>query len=288
MDFAIEILIVALMVGLGANLTSVDLAELKHRPRPLLAAAVAQWLLLPLVAWILIGLLAPEPAVAIGLLLVSFSPGGALSNLYSLLARANAALSVALTTVTSIGAIVALPLLLALLLPQYQQQQDTISALTQHQIGQLFQLLIMPIMAGHLIRRWFPVQTQKHLAKFERLSSLALLILIISIFFQFQLQLSAQFHSLVILAIPFTIIALFIGWIVGNITSCSERDHAAIIIEFPVRNLAFTSLLALTLFNDSQYLLFAAVFFTLQTPLMLILTLWYRHRQQGAAIAECG
>lgn len=193
----------------------------------------------------------------------------------------------ALTTVTSIGAIVALPLLLALLLPQYQQH-DAISALTQHQIGQLFQLLIVPIMAGHLIRRWFPVQTKKHLAKFERLSSLALLILIISIFFQFQLQLTAQFHSLVILAIPFTIIALFIGWMVGNITSNSERDRAAIIIEFPVRNLAFTSLLALTLFNDSQYLLFAAVFFTLQTPLMLLLTLWYRHRQQGAAIAECG
>jgi len=55
-----------------------------------------------------------------------------------------------------------------------------------------------------------------------------------------------------------------------------QSDLAAVVIEFPVRNLALAALIAVNLFQNSDYLLFSAVFFVIQTPIMLAITAWYR------------
>ena len=84
--------------------------------------------------------------------------------------------------------------------------------------------------------------------------------------------------ALILLALIFTLASLVIGYCLSKLLKLARCDEAAVVIEFPVRNLALTALIAVNIFQNSDYLLFSAVFFVIQTPIMLAITAWYRSR----------
>ena len=274
----IPLLVFFLMFIIGASLQAADFKRLQEQPKMILVATLGQVLLLPLAAWLLITLMQPSAAVAGGLLLVACCPGGAVSNIYSFLAKANVALSVTLTTMNSLFSVALLPLLVAFVFPVIFNLQTDIDGLIKKQSLQLVLLLLCPVVLGMAWRYWQPAIVIKVMPVFERLGALGLLTLLASIFIQFQQQIISQLSALVLLAILFTLISIFIAYAVNKILLVNANDGAAILIEFPVRNLALAALIAVSIFDNSEYLLFAAVFFVVQTPIMLAITTWYRKR----------
>ena len=103
------------MLGMGALLAPGDfLLEIK-RPKGLAVGFAFQWLLVPLIAFAL-GALLPIPAgLALGLLFIAAVPGGTLTNILTLFGRGNIALSIALTSITTVAALATTPLILKLL-----------------------------------------------------------------------------------------------------------------------------------------------------------------------------
>ena len=100
-----------IMLTMGLTLTTNDLKILVSRPGDLLIGAVAQFAIMPLVAWTLVHLFHLDTALAVGIILVGCCPGGVSSNIMSYLCKGDVAYSVGMTTISTLLAPVATPVL---------------------------------------------------------------------------------------------------------------------------------------------------------------------------------
>jgi len=278
LEKSIPVLVFLLMLIVGANLKYADLRAIVKRPVVLLLATLGQALILPSIAWLLITLTEPPTSTAIGLLLVSFCPGGAISNIYSFFAKVNVGFSITLTTVNSLLSVILLPIILSTVFSSLVPVSAGLDTLIKSQSLQLAFLILCPVILGMLLRYFQTDLMTKIMPALERIGALGLLLLLLSIFIQFQDKIAEQFSILVILATLFTVASIIAACLFCYLLSLNKADSGALIIEFPVRNLALVSMVAVSMFNNSEYLLFAAVFFVVQTPIMLIITLWYRFK----------
>ena len=104
-----------LMLTMGLTLTVNDFKKCAERPAPILVGYAAQYFIKPLLGFLIAKALALPDALAVGLILVSCCPGGQASNVATFIAHGDVALSVLMTTASTIGAIVMTPLLTKLL-----------------------------------------------------------------------------------------------------------------------------------------------------------------------------
>jgi bile acid:Na+ symporter, BASS family len=139
-DAGVPVLVFFAMVVVGMELTTDDFRRVARQPRKVVAAIAGQIVLLPVLGWSLVHFLNLQPAITRGVLLVAACPSGAMANVYTYLARANLALSVTLTAVSSLAAVLTMPLALALV-----QAQDGESTGFQVPFG---------LLAGQLFLLW--------------------------------------------------------------------------------------------------------------------------------------
>jgi len=138
------------MLGMGALLTPADFVLEVKKPTGLIVGLSFQWILVPLAA-VVVGVLMPVPmGIAAGLILVAAVPGGTLSNILTLFGRGNIALSISLTSITTVAALVTTPLLLQLLISQHLPADFSMP--TGRLSRDIFITLIIPLMIGMGIR----------------------------------------------------------------------------------------------------------------------------------------
>lgn len=117
-DVCVPVLVFSAMFVVGMELTTDDFRRVARRPGLVGLATVGQLVLLPFIGWLLVRFLHLQPVIAQGLLLVTACPSGAMANVYTFLAGANTALSVTLTAVSCLAAVVTTPLAIAVLQTQ--------------------------------------------------------------------------------------------------------------------------------------------------------------------------
>ncbi|MCD7935716.1 MAG: bile acid:sodium symporter [Tannerellaceae bacterium] len=103
--------LIIVMLGMGITLEVGDFKKIFSMPAILLLGALIQYTIMPLCGWLIAKLAGLETSLAVGLILVSCCPGGTASNVIAYLAKANLALSILMTTVSTLLAIIATPLL---------------------------------------------------------------------------------------------------------------------------------------------------------------------------------
>lgn len=104
-----NISLAVIMFGVALELSVDDFRRLMKEPKPTLVGVFSQFVLLPALTYLLVLGFAPHPSMALGMFMVAACPGGNISNFFSLLARGNAALSVSLTAIATLFAIVMTP-----------------------------------------------------------------------------------------------------------------------------------------------------------------------------------
>jgi BASS family bile acid:Na+ symporter len=100
-----------IMLGLGLSLTIEDFKRVARYPKAMTVALVCQMFLLPALCFFLVNVAGLEPALAVGLMLLAASPGGATANLYSHLSKGDVALNISLTAINSVLTLFTLPLI---------------------------------------------------------------------------------------------------------------------------------------------------------------------------------
>lgn len=275
---AIPLLVMLLMFIVGASLNSADIAQVKKQPSNIAILSLGQLLLLPALAALLIVIFNPEPIIKNGLILASISPGGAVSNIYTLLARGNTALSVTLTSCNSLLAIIVIPLLVITIFPWLFGTTAHNELFYTELAKQLFFLLFIPLALGLLCKHYAKKLMFRVMPYLEFTAGLALLSLIAAILIQFKQLIIGQFNSIFVLAMSFSVLSIALAFGLAKWLKLNSREIVAVIIEYPIRNLALTALLAHTLFSRNDYLLFAAVFFVVQTPIILMIMFISRYK----------
>ncbi|QXP92778.1 bile acid:sodium symporter family protein [Methylococcus capsulatus] len=139
-----------IMLGMGITLTFDDFHRVAKMPRIIIAGTVAHFGIMPFLGWSIAHGLALEPELAVGLILVACCPCGTASNVVSYIARADVALSVLLTMVSTFTAVVMTPLLVKLLAGAYTPVDGWGIFLNT------LQVIVMPVTAGLLLNRYAP------------------------------------------------------------------------------------------------------------------------------------
>lgn len=162
-----------IMLGMGITLAPVDFTRVLQMPGWVAAGVTLQYTVMPLAGWSIAKLLQLPDAYAVGLILVACCPGGTASNVISYLARANVALSVTLTTLTTIMAVAMTPWLTAQLAGS-RMEVDAWGLFVS-----CLQVVLVPVAAGVALNRLAPDLTRK-LTKFSPSVAVIVIALIVA------------------------------------------------------------------------------------------------------------
>ena len=144
-----------IMLGLGLGLTVEDFRRVARYPRAVLVGLALQTLLLPWAAFGLALAFRLPPELAVGLMLLAASPGGATANIYSHLARGDVALNITLTAINSVLCLLTLPLILNLALEHFLGAGQYVPPPTR-KIVEVAVIILLPVLLGMTVRGSFP------------------------------------------------------------------------------------------------------------------------------------
>lgn len=141
-----------IMFGMGLTLTIPDFQEIARRPLPILIGVIAQFVIMPLAAIVVAKLLGLNAALAVGLLMLGSVPGGTSSNVITFLAKGDVALSVAMTSVSTLVSPIVTPMLMLVLAGAETDVNARAMAIS------LVQTVLLPVIGGlvlrYLLDRW--------------------------------------------------------------------------------------------------------------------------------------
>jgi bile acid:Na+ symporter, BASS family len=276
MDFIADAVIPALvwlmMLVVGLELTPADFRRVFRYPRAVALATLGQLLLLPAVAGVLVWVLAPEPWVTAGLILLAASPGGAISNLYTHLARGHLALSVTLTALSTLFALVTMPALIAAGFALFLDESRAVPVPVGRMMGQLGLMLLLPLGLGMTLRAWRPADVTAARMPLRWLSLVALGGLVALILVDQRDGLSTVLGPAFAVAVPYCVLTMAMGWAVGALGALEPRDRLTLMIEFGTRNLALVVIVGVMLLGQVRLVLFATLFFLTELPVILLIT----------------
>ncbi len=264
-----------LLVAVGLDLRVADFRSVRQRPWMVAAGVLLPPLLLPWVALFLVGILRPSAAAARGLLLLSACPIGGIATTYSMLARANPALSVTLAAVSCLAAFVTMPLVLAgLAMAGEAWRAAPPVVLLQH----LTLMLLPPIAIGMAIRARWPDRAARHQPHVQGLA-FALVVLLLALLIAGAAR-SAEFgwRSALVLVGTFVGVAFALGGFGAALLGGSAADRFTFAAEFGTRNVAvgLAASIAMGMARDFAWL--AALYLAFEVPFMLAAALLHRRR----------
>ncbi|MEM9098869.1 MAG: bile acid:sodium symporter family protein [Pseudomonadota bacterium] len=225
-----------IMLSLGIGLTVGDFARVVQVPRAFLAGAAAQMIVLPTTAFCLLMIVPLEPELALGVMILSFCPGGVTSNVLVKFARGALALSITLTAVVSLLAVVTIPILVAWMAEVF------LGASTEVDVSNLaiavFLITTLPVAIGVAIRRFAPAVAGRIERPLSLIANLFFVIILVGAIAAGAQTLLANALTLAPLLMALNVGMLGIGLLIGWISGLSFRERIAIALEAGVQNAA--------------------------------------------------
>jgi len=260
-DIGLPIALAIIMVGIGLSLTREDFAVQARSPRATIVGLFGQLVLVPLVGVGVALLFGLTPMLALGVVLVAATPGGATSNLITYLSRGNVALSVILTALTSVAVILTLPMWFGIgarLIPGAADEEVTVP------LGQTFGLLLgvilIPVAIGMILRARRPALA----SRIERYVGIVGLVVLVLLIVGIVLGERDRIVDLVVTVGPAVIVLnlalIVLGGLLAWVSRLRRAEQIAIAVEFGIKNTTLTLLIAFTVIGDEEVGLAAAVY----------------------------
>ncbi|MDE6000005.1 MAG: bile acid:sodium symporter family protein [Bacteroidaceae bacterium] len=269
--FIVLPILTLLMFDLGLALKPRDFAVIVARPKPVAVGLVGQIVLLPLIAWGVGHLFHLSPLFMIGIMLVACSPGGSSSNVFSMLAKGDVALSVILTACSSIITLFTLPLIMV-----WVTQRVGETAQIELPVGNLLVqnilLMAVPIAIGLLISIYKPQVAEKIHAVLRRLAMPALMLLATVFFIQHRETIVAEFGALGLAMTVLIVVAASGGALLARLTRLTTKERRTLVIEVGMQNAAQAITIACSpLIFDNEVIAIPAIVYALLMNVILLL-----------------
>ena len=248
-----------IMAGLGLELTPKDFKRVTQHPKAVIIALFCQLILLVSIAFIICKVLGLSPMLAVGLMLLAASPGGATANLFSYLYKGDIALNITLTAINAVLAAFTLPIIVNFAIAHFVQDSTQIG-LQLSKILQVFVIILVPVIIGMLIRHYLPKVASK-LEKPVRIFAVVFLVLIIIAAVISERQNIMQYLGQIGLATGiFCIASLCIGYFVPRFFGIPSFQAKACAFEIGIHNSTLAMTIALTIMQSSEAAMPAAVY----------------------------
>lgn len=227
-----------IMFGMGMALRIEDFRLVFSRPKDIFIGCLAQFTIMPLLAFALSRLFALDEALAVGVVLVGCCPGGTASNVITYLAKGDLALSVGMTATSTVLAPVLTPLLVWLL------AGHTVDVDVAGMLLSILWVVILPIMAGLIVKWLWPRFTERATAYLPALSSLTICAIVLIIISANAEKLLAGGLIIILVVMLHNLCGLSLGYAVGRLLGMSSAKRRAVSIEVGMQNSGLASSLA--------------------------------------------
>lgn len=250
--WVLNVVLAFVMFGVALEISIKDFKELWSKPKPILIGVLSQFVLLPLVTFILILILKPYPSIALGMIMVAACPGGNISNFITHLAGGNSALSVCLTAIATLMAVIMTPLSLEFWGSLYKptaQILETVAIAPFEMVKLVALLLGLPLFLGMCLHHFRP---KLALILAKGLKPLSLLFFIALVFLalynNMDIFLDYIFYVFWIVLLH-NLLAFFTGFSISKIFKLNQKNGKSITIETGIQNSGLGLLLIFTFFD---------------------------------------
>lgn len=282
-------LVLALMVfSVALELKVDDFRRVAKTPKAVICGLIPQFILLPVGTWLATLALDLPPNVEAAMILVAACPGGSLSNIITHFGRGNTALSVSVSAVASIIALVATPFNFGWMIATNPATASWLRELNLDVTGlwmSLVLLLAIPMSLGIWMAYQFPTLTaiiQKPLANFSLIALLAFIVL--GLVKERQLLSFGLLPTLVIVIVH-NACGLFFGWITSVVMGVTERDRRAVMIEGGMQNAGLAlGIIALQFNADLGMVIIASLWGIWHIVSGLALAMYWRRKDARTAL----
>ena len=227
-----------IMFGMGLTLNLKDFKIVFSRPKDVIIGCLAQFTIMPLLAWGLAKAFRLDEALALGVVLVGCCPGGTASNVITYLGKGDLALSVGMTGVSTLLA----PLLTPLL--TWALAGKSVDVDVAGMLLSILWVVILPIAIGLIVKALWPKFTEKTTDYLPALSSVTIALIVAIIIGANADKLMAGGLAIVIVVMLHNLCGLGLGYLIGRLLGLTEPKKRAISIEVGMQNSGLASALA--------------------------------------------
>jgi len=276
-DVLVPLALGTIMFALGLGLSTEDFTRVVKYPRAVFVGLGTQMILLTAVAYLVARAFHLSPPLAVGLMLIAASPGGAAACLYSHLARGDVALNLTLTALNSVLALVWLPLVVTWSIAHFFGAGRVVPPPT-HEIVRVVAIIVVPVLAGMTVRRFAPDICRRAEQPTRFLAVLGLAGLVATVF----VKIGASFVHFVAQAGPavlvFNLASLALGYTVPRLVGLPRSQSKAIALEIGLHNGALAIFVALTVLRDSAIAVAPVVYGVLMFATGGLFAVWLARR----------
>ncbi|MBM7551625.1 bile acid:sodium symporter family protein [Thalassobacillus pellis] len=276
----ITILLGVVMFGMGLTLKPVDFKLVLQKPVPVLIGVASQYTVMPLTALLIAYMLNLPAELAAGLVLLGSVPGGTASNVMVYLAKGNLALSVAMTSLSTMLAPILTPLILLALAGQWLPVDPVAMFIS------IVQVIILPITLGILLRKFFPVTVEKSATVVPLISVIAIIVIVSAVVAANVESITTSGLLIFSAVMLHNLFGLTLGYFVAKLMRLDESKRRAISIEVGMQNSGLGVALAAAHFGPLAALpnVIAAVWHNISGPILA--TFWSKRPVEMEEKAE--
>ncbi len=256
----LAISLIIIMLGMGLSLVAADFKRVFLYPKAVVVGLLNQLVLLPLIAFGVTMVFPTRPEIAVGLMILAACPGGPTSNLIAHLAKADTALSVSLTALSSFITLITIPFIVNLSLTNFLDAGTVIKLDVMNTITQILAIVIIPVTIGMLIRRYKEGFAMKMEKPVRIASGIVLILVIVGLVIKEKDNIVAYLQEAGLVALALNVVTMLVGYLSARMLNINKKMARSISIESGIQNGTLAITIAVVLLGSTEYAITAAVY----------------------------
>jgi BASS family bile acid:Na+ symporter len=232
----LPIALAVIMVSLGMSLTLGDFRRVVEQPRGVAIGLLNLLVLSPLLAFAIAEAFNLDPVFAVGLVLLGASPGGILANLMTHFGRGDTALSITMTAISSVAAVVTVPLFLKLATHHFGAGQLDMSVNMVGVVARVLLITVVPLALGMWLRVRRPEAVARIGPGLRRATAVLFAAAVIGVIIAESDRVTDNLQALVLATLTLNIAAMTMSFTIARLARLDNRQATAIAMELGIHN----------------------------------------------------
>ncbi|WP_407362071.1 bile acid:sodium symporter family protein [Pseudomonas luteola] len=276
---AIVPLLGLIMFGMGLTLKAEDFKEVFRKPLRVLLGVIAQFIIMPGMAWLLCLVMQLPPEIAVGVILVGCCPGGTASNVITWFSRGDVALSVGITAVTTLLAPLVTPTLIWLLASAWLPVKFSALFLS------IVQVVILPIVLGLVTQRFLGSKVRAAVEVLPLVSVISIVLIVAAVVAVSQAKIAESGFLIMAVVVLHNTLGLMLGYLAGKVFGLPLAQRKTLAIEVGMQNSGLGAALATAHFSPLAAVP-SALFSVWHNISGALLATWFRRLNDESSAKE--
>jgi bile acid:Na+ symporter, BASS family len=260
-DIMLPLALAIIMLGMGLSLVPYDFKRVALYPKAATVGILNQIIVLPVVGFTLLWLFGlKSPELAVGVMILAACPGGPTSNLISHISRGDTALSITLTAISSLIAVITIPLIVNLALAFFMQQGEYVPLPVFRTIMSLTLITLVPVSIGMIIRAKAVSFADKMNKPVKIVSGILLFLIIFAAIMTNKNIFVSSFRNVGPIALSLNVVMLAIGYLSARMLRLRTAQSITISVESGIQNGTLGITIASTLLHNDVMAISPAIY----------------------------